>query len=738
MRSTREASSRARSSLARARWIGLHPSYPADGSTRMERDANVRLAYARACEVYDDMTDAARFVCERERESASKRYWARMGHAANAALVTFLEEYATRVDGGADAPGAYTQAVRNAAKSCAKVKGVIKSENDARSVKGIGPRLAELIGAFFILASSPTLSEYGEPVAPRGFGHIDVDNGVLASIAAASRFEKSSRKRVAEPTTDAHAEPEPDATAQNHSQEQAGPAPRAKKARATKMWVPGYRTAGFALLVTMHKLALQGREVLTKSQLEDEAEASGLSATGIKSRAPPGGPAQGGGRGTYFAYSGWSSFNKLKSVQNGYAEPMVHTWKASYAMQIRLSKTGTELAAKLHAAAEARGDCTCGLWRGNVGDSENTEDPETAGAAADDDDDLEVLDDNGIWTPVMSQQPPAPASRVTQAAAARPPVALTALVSPSRVEWTLPPLEPGEKYVDKYDTVLVVDTSEARLGEGQLGFFHDHGIKTIRTKLEAGDFAWVACPKGSAPGLHNAYVLDFLVERKEVSDLQASIIQNAEKGQRYARQKYRMKTYCGLKNLVYLIEGDLSQTSNVGRMFRRGDGGQVRTFQGTHTGMSQTDMRKRLVSARVQTELFDGFKVVNTASFEDTKRLLKNLTIALHATYGPLTRAKATKSARTYAQYNREFAAALAQEHSVKITWMSMLAQIDGVGPEKAAAIVEHFPTPHALKRLCDQGSSRARVVLQSIPTSSRSVGPVASAKILEAFFPNC
>lgn len=700
-------------------------------------DANVRHAYARACAVYDDMTDAARFVCERERELASKRYWARLGNAENAALVTFLDEYATRVDAVADVPGAYAQAVRNAAKSCAKVKEVIRSEMDAMSVKGVGPRLAELIGAFFVLASSPTLSDYGEPVAPRRFGHVDIGDDASASIAAVAQFAKSSRKRIAEPTTVAPSQR--DVPSQTDSQDQAGQAPRAKKARAAKTWVPGYRTAGFALLVTMHKLALQGREVLTKSQLEDEAEASGLSATGIKSRAPPGGPAHGGGRGTYFAYSGWSSFNKLKSVQNGYTEPMVHTWKASYSMQIRLSKTGTDLAAKLHAAAEARGDCTCGLWRGNGDESQyNVSDPGSVGAVADDDDDLEVLDENGVWTPVMSQQPVVQAPRLTQTTAARPPVALTTLVSPSRVEWTLPPLEPGETYADKYDTVLVIDTSEARLGEGQLDFFHDHGVKTIRTKLEAGDFAWVACPKGSAPGIHNAYVLDFLVERKEVSDLQASIIQNAEKGQRYARQKYRMKTYCGLKNLVYLIEGDLSQSSNVGRMFRRGNGGQVSTFQCTNKGLSQSDMRKRLVSARVQTELFDGFKVVNTANFEDTKRLLKNLTKSLHATYGPLTRAKATKTARTYAQYNREFASALAQEHSVKITWMSMLAQIDGVGPEKAAAIVEQFPTPHALKRLCEQGSSSARVVLQSIQTSSRSVGPVASAKILQTFFPDC
>ena len=46
------------------------------------------------------------------------------------------------------------------------------------------------------------------------------------------------------------------------------------------------------------------------------------------------------------------------------------------------------------------------------------------------------------------------------------------------------------------------------------------------------------------------YVLDYLVERKRVDDLAGSI-----KGGRYNRQKYYM-TMCGLRHLVYLVEGN--------------------------------------------------------------------------------------------------------------------------------------------------------------------------------------
>jgi crossover junction endonuclease MUS81 len=71
---------------------------------------------------------------------------------------------------------------------------------------------------------------------------------------------------------------------------------------------------------------------------------------------------------------------------------------------------------------------------------------------------------------------------------------------------------------------------------------------------------------------------------------------------------------------------------------------------------------------------------------------------------------------------------------------MRMLAQIDGVGPIKAQAVVEVFPTPSSLKSVVDRDRHRARMELQVIRTAAetqaRSVGPSASDKILEALFP--
>ena len=51
---------------------------------------------------------------------------------------------------------------------------------------------------------------------------------------------------------------------------------------------PGYKTAAFALIVTLHRLELQGETIIKKKQLMDEAEESGLSVQGIYPRGDSG------------------------------------------------------------------------------------------------------------------------------------------------------------------------------------------------------------------------------------------------------------------------------------------------------------------------------------------------------------------------------------------------------------------------------------------------------------------
>tara|TARA_B110000977_G_scaffold7481_1_gene10288 strand:- start:5384 stop:8206 length:2823 start_codon:yes stop_codon:yes gene_type:complete len=167
----------------------------------------------------------------------------------------------------------------------------------------------------------------------------------------------------------------PEAGHQNRNQNRPPsppPAKRAKKKLAApkkktpSRWEPGYRTAPFALLVTLHKLSLQGQITVDKKALMDKAEESDLSAQGIypkgneEVRSAAGGAHGYRGDKAQFSYSGWTCFNKqLTKAPKGWPAPMVMTW--SNPINIRLTDEGTMLGSWLHAAAEQRRDCRCGL-----------------------------------------------------------------------------------------------------------------------------------------------------------------------------------------------------------------------------------------------------------------------------------------------------------------------------------------------------------------------------------------
>jgi hypothetical protein len=88
-------------------------------------------------------------------------------------------------------------------------------------------------------------------------------------------------------------------------------APRKRKAPAAKKpWCPKYKTANFALLVTLDRLKRQGSVTVSKAELVEAAEASRLSADGIKPRAASTSAAAATGGGKQYTYDGWSGFQK--------------------------------------------------------------------------------------------------------------------------------------------------------------------------------------------------------------------------------------------------------------------------------------------------------------------------------------------------------------------------------------------------------------------------------------------
>lgn len=718
-----------------------------DDSVNATRRKRIKEAYETMLEVYD-----ARIHEEHvdPLNAELNAFWRRFKQRENAPLALFLDALreGRRRERGASSRNAedtyVDKALGRAAKSVREATVVVVDGQSALSVKGIGVTLLEIIREFWATSREPTFSRYGERIPARNFGSFteslkrksplvtrhqgDMDDDVLRGI-----FPTHHGDDIADAPPAAAASQRAPKRSKTTTTTTSGKQPVASTSgRATKAWVPGYRTAGFALLVTLHRLALEGKDVVTKAELEDETERSGLSTGGIKRKTQNfigGRPA-----GPNFQYCGWNSFSHLKTEKPGYPEAMVFTWKKGYVMQIKLSETGTKLAKELHEAAEERGDCCCGLLRARAAVAR-----EDARPSLGSDEDLRV-DDEERRVPTTTSRPSQPPPTTTQPSRRVAPSGTTRKAAlslhPTEHGWLLPPLEPGETYEDRYETALIIDSNENK-EKFDVREFEAVGIKTYRCKLPVGDFAWLACPFNAAPGdTSKCFILDFLIERKEVNDLKASIIGSAKSGKRYDRQKYQMQHYTGIKNLMYLIEGDLSNTANVvhnvGTHFRRGY-----TYQGNQRGLTTgVDMRARLVSARVQSEIFDGFKVLNTENIRDTARLLKNLTWALHASYAPLMRTEETHDLTPFPTFLSAYETIRNNnEHTVHVVWMSMLAQIASVGPEKASAIADKYPTPSSLNEMYIHSQNPA-MALAHIPAGKRSVGKVASENIQKTFFP--
>jgi len=94
-------------------------------------------------------------------------------------------------------------------------------------------------------------------------------------------------------------------------------APRKRKAASAKepkLWEPKYKTANFALLVTLDRLKREGQATVSKATLVEAAERSQLSADGIKPRgASTSAAAAAGAHGKQYTYDGWSGFKTYLS-----------------------------------------------------------------------------------------------------------------------------------------------------------------------------------------------------------------------------------------------------------------------------------------------------------------------------------------------------------------------------------------------------------------------------------------
>lgn len=259
---------------------------------------------------------------------------------------------------------------------------------------------------------------------------------------------------------------------------------------------------------------------------------------------------------------------------------------------------------------------------------------------------------------------------------------------------------------DDYDVEMIIDNREIRNAEDRSFFLkklNDNGVRVQELALSVGDAIWIARHRAT----RKIAVLDFIMERKRLDDLVASI-----KDGRFSEQKQRLKT-SGLGNVTYLIEeSNLNDRSGL--------------------------IGQQIATSLSQSIVVDGFFLKRTASPESTAMVLVSITEFIIAEYASKDlyvivpqittpsslrlamlrarrklnlrndKAKGTnlvskkdfsESQQSLAIDFQTFQAALSKSgmKTIRLTFIRMLLVIKGVTLEKANMIQNVYPTPAAL-----------------------------------------
>jgi crossover junction endonuclease MUS81 len=284
-----------------------------------------------------------------------------------------------------------------------------------------------------------------------------------------------------------------------------------KKPRKNKQYVPALRSGGYAIILALATL--------------DENHAGGYTKDQVCSLAQPycdssfTAPANEGS-----FYTAWNSIKTLKS--NGLV------YEKGRPARYSLSDDGWDLARRFQKSSnpdQGRNDNFVAAERPNAGSSN--------------DDSFSELDSGARKPSGESQNQPYVSDIVPQG---KPITSVAALPTFEPII-----LEPGSFTIE-----LVLDIREIR-NRTDRDFMENNmspkGVKPLMRALALGDMTWVA--KVHSPNLLSSLgaegdevLLDYIVERKRLDDLVASI-----KDGRFTEQKFRLQK-SGVKNVIYIIE----------------------------------------------------------------------------------------------------------------------------------------------------------------------------------------
>ncbi|KAF8646987.1 hypothetical protein HU200_065501 [Digitaria exilis] len=275
----------------------------------------------------------------------------------------------------------------------------------------------------------------------------------------------------------------------------------------------------------------------------------------------------------------------------------------------------------------------------------------------------------------------------------------TALVDHSIID--MPPRQSNEGFLETYEVVLILDDREnfgcrSRKVASQKvadNISSQFNISVEVKRLPVGDGIWIARHRK----LRTEYVLDFIVERKNIADLASSIRDN-----RYKDQKSRLQN-CGLRKLIYLVEGD-PNTSN----------GSVASIK----------------TACFTTEIFEGFDVLRTSGYTDTQRKYGYLTLSIIDYYKTnfYTHANSARICPTYNEFEGKCRSL--QKKTVSQIFALQLMQVPQVTEKVALAVIEFHPTLFSLARAYSMLEGDIRAQEEMLKNKSKVINAGASRNI--------
>ncbi|EKX72867.1 hypothetical protein BEWA_014260 [Theileria equi strain WA] len=279
----------------------------------------------------------------------------------------------------------------------------------------------------------------------------------------------------------------------------------------------------------------------------------------------------------------------------------------------------------------------------------------------------------------------------------------------------------------KYEIITVVDKRELHDSDNKyhnklMEVFQEADKRIIFKQLPLGDVIWIVNVIGNSAKeeFNDAYMLDWVLERKTTADLASSITDG-----RYDDQKLRLLNLDGFKRVIYLFE-DSNISTLTGRMGALGQ-------RGINSAA--------IASAKIHTQLITGFNIIHTKGMSHSAASLLLMHLNVEKLVNERIRmGRVLEECTEYTgimqwlseRYTKFSEWESRNRRRVQMTYFEVfgkqLRSIPGCGAETTEAILSVWPTPYLFSQaLHDMSFNEINTVLNEFRSKKRKRGKLTA-----------